>query len=503
MDERLDKCGRSLGTFLEDELSSAYLGISASTRAHLDRFRSYLQAYYVEKLGYYPPAAIDGSSSAFPREILAYMAAEFQQLYEFLADEQFTSSSCSSIPAQGGICVLQNVLAFDERHQHEPLPYPLCLLPEPVCYSPRSLTSRLSRIGKRDKLYSSLNKRLVSLSSLVKASKRRDAELMKCSLVKAYSLFEKDYIFSNVKADKNSHISSADARKVRWILIYAMLQTLRSATEVPKEVRDTSGLPYNLCIRTAGCPPWREEPGSVSNLDQQIGQAEQNWDESSTADSTSAVCSPCTDSSETFTAIKPDIDYFQLSRQLSQTNLTSSQPPTPKVPRKSSVRQALSTLGNMPELRHPRPVRNSFHDILAHGYGNGQNTVVFSTSTSPAPNMSKNPANNSTASMESDNRTDTAFSPTWSQNDSDVSPPSSISDHGRRESDASMTKSMAIDLLKKPIAVLVRKASSIYDAVDDDEGLRSLQPEPLDLSKKAYDQYETIEGTPFAGYTRS
>jgi hypothetical protein len=500
MDERLDKCGRSLGTFLEDELSSAYLGVSASARDHLDCFRSFLQAYYVEKLGYYPPKAINGSSLAFPSDIFAYMAAEFQQLYEFLADEQFTSSNCSSIPAQGGICVLQNVQAFDERHQHEPLPYPLCLLPEPVCYSPRSLTSRVSRIGKRDKLHSSFDKRLVSLSSLAKASKRRDAELMKCSLVKAYTLFEKDYIFSSVKADKNSHISIADARKVRWISVYAMLQTLRSATEVPEEVRDTSGLPYNLCVRTAGCPPWREEPGSVSRLDQQIGQAEQYWDESSAVDSTSTVSSPCTYSSETFTAIKPDIDYFQLSRQLSQTNLTSSQPPTPKVLRKSSVRRALHTLGNMPELRHPRPVRNSFHEILVYGYGNGQNAVVFSTSTSPAPDMSKNHANNSTDSMESDSPTDTAFSPTWSQSDSDVSPHSSISDHGRRESGASMTKSLAIDLLEKPIAVLMRKASSIYDAVDDDEGLQSLQPEPLDLSKKAYVQYETIEGTPFAGY---
>ena len=483
---------------MEDELSSAYLGVSAAARAHLDCFRSFLQAYYVEKLGYYPPKAIGGSSSAFPNEVFAYMAAEFQQLYEFLADEQFISSDCSSIPAEGGICVLQNIQAFDERHQYEPLPHPLCLLPEPVCYSPRSLTSRVSRIGKPDKLRSSFDKRLVSLSSLAKASKRRDAELMKCSLVKAFSLFEKDYIFSSVKADKNSHLSIADARKVRWILVYAMLQTLRSATEVPDEVRDTQGLPYNLCLRTASCPPWREEQGSISRLDQQIGQAEQYWGESSAVDSTSAVSSPYANSSETLTALKPDIDYFRLSRQLSQTNLNSSQASTPKVLRKSSVRRALSTLGNMPELRHPRPVRNSFHEILVHGYGNGQNTVVFSTSTSPAPDMSENHVNNSTDSIESNSPMDTVFSPTWSNED--VSPPSSISDHERRESDDSMTKNMTMDLLEKPVAVPVRNTSSIYDAGDDNEGLQSLQPEPLDLSKKAYVQYETIEGTPFAGY---
>jgi hypothetical protein len=63
-----------------------------------------------------------------------------------------------------------------------------------------------------------------------------------------------------------------------------------------------------------------------------------------------------------------------------------------------------------------------------------------------------------------------------------------------------MTKNMTMDLSEKPVAVLVRKVSSIYDAEDDDEGIRSLQPEPLDLSKKAYVQYETTEGTLFEGF---
>jgi len=356
----------------------------------------------------------------------------------------------------------------------------------------------MSRLGKPDKLHASFDKRLVSLSSLAKASKRRDSELMKCSLVKAYSLFEKDYIFSSVKEDKNSHLSLADARKVRWILVYAMLQTLRSATEIPTEVRDTEGMPYNLCVRTEGCPPWREEQGSISRLDQEIGQAEQYWDESSAIDNTSTVSSPYTESSETFTAIKPDIDYFQLNRNVSQTSLSSSQPSTPKVLPKSSARRASSTLGNMPELRHPHPVRTSFHEILAHGYGNGQNTITISTPTSPALEMSKKHANTSTDSTDSESPTDSAFSPTWSHTDSDLSPPSSISDRSRRESDASVTRSMTTTFLEKP-AVLTRKASSIYDAGDEDEGLQSLQPEPLDLSKKAYIQYEAVERTPFAG----
>jgi hypothetical protein len=506
MDERLEKCGRSLGTFLEDELSSAHLGLSAGARAHLDCFRSFLQAYYVEKLGYYPPSADDSSSCAFPTDIFAFMVAEFQQLYEFLADEKFTYSDSLSIPAQGGICVLQNVQAFDQRYQYDPLLHPLCLLPEPVCYNPRTLASRMGRLAKPDKL--KLDKRLVSLSSLAKASKRRDAELMKCSLVKAYSLFEKDYIFSSLEADKKSGLSLADARKVRWILVYAMLQTLRSATRIPEEVRDTQELPYGLCVGIAGCPPWREQKALDTSIDGQTGSAEQDSFESSTFDSTtaSALCTPYLESPETLTTIKPDIDYFQLSRRSSQPNPTSCLASSPSVLRKSSVRRALATLGNMPELRHPRPVRKPFHEILVYGYGNGLNAVSLGASTSPAPDMSKQHENTSTDSVDSGSPSGPAFSPTWSQSDSifsntwshsdgDDSPPSSVSDFGRRNSDACESESKRQDL-----PLLVRKASSIYYDGDDDS-LHHLQPKPLHLGRKvASVEYETIEGTPFAAH---
>lgn len=509
MDERLEKCGRSLGTFLEEELSNA--GLSPGARTHLDCFRSFLQSYYVEKLGYYPPSADDGSSTAFPIDIFAFMAAEFQQLYEFLADDKFTSNDCSSVPIQGGICILQNIQAFDQRHQHDPLPHPLCLLPEPVCYNPRSLTSRVTSMGRPDKL--KLDKRLAGLSSLAKASKRRDAELMKCSLVRKYSLFEKDYVLSSVEADKKNGLSLADARNVRWILVYAMLQTLRSATQIPGEVRDTQGIAYNLCVQIAGCPPWREEDVPKGSHNKTRALIEQDSYESSTLGSVTAsvLSSPYLESPETLTTTKPDVDYFQLSHRSSHINPTPGQPSSPIVLRKSSVRRARATLGNMPELRHPRPVRNSFHEILVHGHGNGLNAVSASVSTSPAPDLSGQHANTSTDSIESSSPSDLAFSPTWSQSDStfsqtwshsdgDISPPSSVSDYGRRNSDSSEQDGKLQDSLERPIAVLVRKTSSVYDDYCDDD-LHHLQPEPLVLARKAVSvEYGTIEGTPFAGY---
>jgi hypothetical protein len=59
---------------------------------------------------------------------------------------------------------------------------------------------------------------------------------------------------------------------------------------------------------------------------------------------------------------------------------------------------------------------------------------------------------------------------------------------------------MNMGLLENPGAVLVRKASSIYDSEDYNDGSQCLQPEPLDLSKKAFIQYDNIEGSPYAGF---
>src|SRR5450432_3372550 len=129
MDTRLGMCGKSLGNFLEDELSTANIGLSANARDHLDRFRAFLQAYYVDKFGYFPPSPTQEGITVFPKHVYERMAMEFQNLYEFLVDENFTSSDTSPLPAQGGICVLQNVQAFDQRNHHDPLPHPLPLLP--------------------------------------------------------------------------------------------------------------------------------------------------------------------------------------------------------------------------------------------------------------------------------------------------------------------------------------------------------------------------------------
>jgi hypothetical protein len=478
MDIRLDSCGRSLGTFLEDELSVAHLGLSPGARAHLDRFRSFLQSYYVAKLGYYPPSCIGNGSLTFPKGIYAMMRIELENLYDFLVDKTFTASDCGSAPAQGGICVLQNIQAFDRRHHYTPLPYPLPLLPEVVIENPsRTLSKRLSWVGKPNKI--KLDERLITLTALSEASNRYKTKLLECSLVKEYRRFEKECIFSNRKADKSNKVTLTDARKVRWITIYTMLQTLRAATNVPYEVRDTQDVPYNLCVLTAGCPPWKDEKSrqaSPGTHDQFTGGLHEG--STNTPNDSHAKLSGTSDT------IKPDIDYYKLNHRpnAALTLSTSGVPPIPVVPklRRGTVRRALSTLGDMPELRHPKPLRSSHHEILVYGYGNGLNNVCINRSSTPnSPSVEdcqEDQAGDSPSSSNSD-------PPEWSNANSDgvatsTSPPSSVSDDSpsHRGSNGSF---------EEPTVAFSSDICSSFDSRDDEMVLKHLRPKPLDLSAKA------------------
>jgi len=341
----------------------------------------------------------DDGSVAFSKPILLLMKEEFHNLYDYLVDENFTPTDCSPGAAQGGICVLQSVQGFDERHRYVSLLHPLPLLPEPSMEHSRSLSSLSSRLSwtKPDKRKP--DSALVALSSLSKASNCQKSELLECSFVKAFRAFEKACVFSEAKEDKKNRVSSATARKVRWIMVYTMLQTLVSVTEIPEEVRDAD-VPYHICVQTAGCPPWKES--KVSNrplLRMQSCTASQAAPSSSSSShstgSTTTTSNPATSEAEapaTTISIEPDIDYTQvLSRQASFVASAKSPQKTRRqslpnagilssalsISRRGTVRRALSSLGNMPALQHPKPIRSSHHEILVQGYGNGLNPVTF------------------------------------------------------------------------------------------------------------------------------
>lgn len=372
MDVRLDHCGSKLGNFLSDDLDDAHVGLPPGARNHMDRFRSFLESYHVQDLGYYPPLA-EGRTT-FPMDLYKHMLAEFQKLYEYLVDSSAPNDGSMDNSSQGGLCVLQIVKAFDKTNNFSTLQHPLPLLPKDNETPRRRM--RISGFGSWKTDRDGADPRLVALAALHKATNCQDPSVWDCKLVRAYRGFEKECVFPASKDDKGENVSASDARKVRWILVYATLQFLLCATKVPDQVRHVQDAPYNLCVSTVGCPPWKDQAPYSSFIRSQTDQM------------LNGTVSMAKRTTTPFTEIQPDVDYLAVSRLLSDQVNSQTTPMSRNASVSSrisigrgatnfsSLKRAMSRgkqspLGKTLELQHPRPRRPSHCEIKVQGYGNG------------------------------------------------------------------------------------------------------------------------------------
>ncbi|KAI9671054.1 MAG: hypothetical protein M1831_005139 [Alyxoria varia] len=247
MDIHIHHATNALTNLLEEELSPAYLGLSTEARNHLDDFRSFLYSYLIAKQGYWPPSA----SQYFSMDLCQSLHADFRKLYEFLADKNSCHNSQPFRGVTGGICVLQNIRSFDVRYKHDPLPFAIPLLPDSHDISSQSQKGLRSFIpGTKDGKADRVDRARQSL----RAATNQQAEVF------AHPLLIQHFIaFEDECAGRpDSKLSMADARKVRWILIYGIVQKLASIVHTPPEVRSSSDITYPMCVLTTGLPPWRE-----------------------------------------------------------------------------------------------------------------------------------------------------------------------------------------------------------------------------------------------------
>ena len=331
MDLRLERAGASLGNFLEDDLSGAYLGLGKEAQLHLERFRSFLLTFYIGKHGYWPPTSLDNSSNSLPKLVYRSMYFEFRNLYEYLVDLSSGIDIQDNKPVDGGICVYQNILTYDKRHKYSSLPHPLPLVPKiPVQLSHGTTFSKM--FGNKQ---AKLDRRVAASAALCSATNSKDAEVMNCDLVREYLRFEKQWTMK-----EDTTVTCADARKVRWILVYAILQTLISVTRSPKEVRDTEGVSYSLCCQIAGTPPW--ELGEKVLKSRPLHEAVKR-----------------VSLRETLLAQGPDMDIVSAkpSPLLVIPKGTQSSPKSVPLPKRISVGSSL-------KLNAPQPIRTSSWDVL-------------------------------------------------------------------------------------------------------------------------------------------
>lgn len=370
MEARLYRAADTLKNFLDDELSETYLGLPAGSRAHLERFRSFLMSYYTTQLGYYPPRIFDSNMFRMMRE-------DFEALYELLADNGYDSSETMPAIAVGGICTLQLVQDFDDTHEYIPLDHPLPLLPYVAENSTSQRMSWLPR-GVRTKP----DQRLVKHAALIKATNWKK-EFFTNELVRAYRRFEEDSILSPNKADKQEKVSLIDARKVRWLLIYAVYQVLKNVTEEPIEVQDDLDAHYHLSISTDMLPTWKQR--------HELGFLIRSQTDMVRASSLTGTLDTRPRMPEPKIEIKPDIDYHALTHKESLNHGRDGSMPemlshTAPVTRSNSVSRALSltrrrslmffkSSSGTPPIPSRSSTRSAHHEIVVQGYGNGTNEV--------------------------------------------------------------------------------------------------------------------------------
>lgn len=379
MDLHIERVASALGSFLEDELSAEHLGLSKPARDHLDRFRSALHGYYVDKLGYFPP----NEESPWNKRLWTKMYHSFQTLYEYLVDNESETDLPSLRGINGGICVAQNIQAFDQRHGYTPLPHALPLLPEDFKKRPADTPKGL-RSFKLNRGESTLDAKTVARQALEQATNSQDPDVMSCQLVQEYQRIERQRL-----EDK---LSNAEARKVRWLLIYSVLQMLISITRAPKEVRDTETPSYPLCVLTTGGPAWLEDDAVDEDAEAAVrlslsAEVERELLHDDDASERLSIHPDCeADNAQDFFASNG------ISRRTSQMSLDMTPPPlriTTQLSTSASIRSSVhssvhalhrSMVGSLARRGSLRravstpqtPTKGSSHcEILIEGYGNG------------------------------------------------------------------------------------------------------------------------------------
>ena len=361
LDLKLEAVNHSINTFFEYDLSQFGMGLPQATRDHFDRFRSFLQAYYIEQYGFWPPENFE--TEPVWQALHKALYSDFRTLYHHLVDPLSTPNMTTTVNSAGGVCTWQHIQTFDQRRQYEPIPHPL-----PKCPDVPPLDSARPGAEPRRNPINPLRKRQANremrqeleAQALVDAS-NRDWSIMSSLLVRRYSDFEQQSVL-----DDFEKITIEDGRKVRWIAIYAILQTLISVMQAPKQVRDAEGLSYLLCVTPPTTFPWSLVVSSGS----------------STSDTTYTMSpiEPDMDMRTVFPDPPPKTKAERRNSNLSKSSLEKSETMSTSSSA-TSLRRLISRKTSAKSSKIPEvPKRPAFYEIIVQGYGNGLNQVNHDSS---------------------------------------------------------------------------------------------------------------------------
>lgn len=217
-------------------------------RGCYDRLRLLFVGFYTSERGMWPPLRIQ-DGPWLTRELLATLRTDFGALYEYLVDRQAISDvpqlstslhqDCKGISDKPDHILepysMADILkSFDERNNYPTIPHPYPLLP----------ISIPSNTGTSDRLHT----RKVGLAYSDSTNVYLLGDSMTNKLVDAYIRFE--------KIDQVTVVDPHTARQSRWILIYAILQTLASVNVDAPGLKWKEGVSYHLNAKSRRNPPW-------------------------------------------------------------------------------------------------------------------------------------------------------------------------------------------------------------------------------------------------------
>ncbi|KAL2444222.1 hypothetical protein ABEF95_015964 [Exophiala dermatitidis] len=369
MDLRLGRVHQSVADFFETEVTCSFLELPQPARDHLIKFRSFLRQSYVYKYGCWPPDDLE--DEALQQVIYSTIFSEFEILYQYLVDAgSSTGLGESDITQSGGICIHQVIQVFDMKHNYEPVAHPLPLLPKARQSSAsqrQPLQRRMSWNPIQKRKADKEARKVQDKQALISATNRHSL-VTDCPLVHQFSDFEERTIDDDLEG-----LSLVEGRKVRWLLIYAILQTFHAISQPPQQVRNTANLTYSLCCQPPKRMPWqlaaipnvRSIRRTTSELIPDTSYSHTNILQSSpTGENTTARSK--TVKARRRTTLPAHLPGSFVGSMTSKTATPTS--PTSSVRKLMSLRPH-SFINEMPPKRAP------FCEIFVEGYGNGLNEV--------------------------------------------------------------------------------------------------------------------------------
>ncbi|KAI0450553.1 hypothetical protein F5B21DRAFT_426087 [Xylaria acuta] len=254
---------------------------NSTARAAAERLQQFLVCHYARTCGTWPPAesgarTTDGEEMWLTRTVARMLQKDFGALYDYLVnrdvvwdESEMRSSRKWMMVSESGnksfeadtedLPLTDLLIEFDNRMRFPHIPHPYPLVPDSM---PPASSPALG--GSRDRSKKDKDKNAKPGSD--DRTLERRIQLAYTEATNIYSLgsefAQSDLIESFVKFEKTDMVGAVDpftARRGRWVLIYAVLQTLASVSVDSPNVRYKDGVLYHLSPRLRGTrtPPWK------------------------------------------------------------------------------------------------------------------------------------------------------------------------------------------------------------------------------------------------------